>query len=160
MDIRIVRPAFVYGIGSTYGLNLLIKMVVDGKLKWVIGDGNNYIHPIHVKDLVEAFVKIMENGKSGEVYIAANENPTKLKDFLNLVAEAVEKQLRYGFPPKLAYLFLILRGGGVGRSSPKETIMLFTKNWFFDTQKLKSLGWRQKIGIQDGIREVVQWLKS
>ncbi len=71
----VVRPAFVYGPRGTYGLNLLIHMVISGKLKVIIGDGSNYIHPIHVRDLIKALVTAMRRGAVGEVYIAANEGP-------------------------------------------------------------------------------------
>ena len=159
LDAVIIRPAFVYGAGSSYGLNLLIDLVVRRKLRIVIGKGENYIHPIHVKDLVKALVLVMDKAKAGEIYIAANEKPIKLKDFLDLVAEYVNIRLRYGFPPKLAYPILKIKGG-IGRSSAGETILLFTKNWFYSVEKLKSLGWKQEIGIEDGIRDAVEWLKK
>jgi len=159
LNAVVVRPAFVYGVGSTYGLNLLIDLVVRKKLKIVIGKGENYIHPIHVKDLVKALVLVMDKAKAGEVYIAANEKPIKLKDFLNLVASYADVKLRYGLPPKLAYLLLKLKGG-TGKSSAKETVLLFTKNWFYSVEKLKSLGWKQEVRIEEGVKETVEWLKS
>ena len=159
IDVRVIRPAFVYGIGNTYGLNLLIDTVAKGKLKWVIGDGSNYIHPIHVLDLVDAITTVMEKGGSGEIYIAANESPVTLRDFLDLVAKLSGRKVRYGFPPTLARLILRLRGG-IGDSSAEETILAFTKNWFYSVEKLKSLGWRQRMGLEDGVREVIEWLFS
>jgi nucleoside-diphosphate-sugar epimerase len=159
LKAKIVRPAFVYGVGSRYGLNLLIDMVVNGKLRFVIGRGNNYIHPIHVADLVEAMVLVMNKAKVGGIYIVANEKPTKLREFLDTVAKFAGVRLRYGFPPKLAYILLKLKGG-IGGSSARETIMAFTKNWFYSTDKLRALGWKQKIELEDGVRDVVRWLKS
>ncbi len=157
LDVVIVRPAFVYGIGSNYGLNLLIDMVVKRRLRFVIGNGSNYIHPIHVKDLVKALVLVMENGDS--IYIAANEMPITLRDFLDLVAAYAGVKLKYGLHPKLAYLILKLKGG-IGGSSAEETISLFTKNWFYSIEKLKSLGWKQDVKIHDGVKEVVDWFKN
>jgi len=157
LKAAIVRPAFVYGIGSNYGLNLLIEMVVKGRLRFVIGNGRNYIHPIHVKDLVKALVLVMEKGDS--IYIAANEKPVMLRDFLNLVANYAEVKLRYGLHPKLAYFILKIKGG-IGGSSAEETIYLFTRNWFYNVEKIRSLGWKQEIKIEDGVREVINWIKS
>ncbi len=155
LDAVVVRPAFVYGIGSTYGLNLLIDLVVKGRLKIVISRGNNYIHPFHVKDLVRALVLIMDKARVGDVYIVAKK-PIRLKEFLNLVGRYAGVRLRYGLPPKLAYLILKLKGG-IGSSSAEETIMLFTRNWFYNVEKLKSLGWKQEIRIEDSIKETVEW---
>ena len=159
LNAVIVRPAFVYGIGSRYGLNLLMDLVIKRKLKVVIGKGENCIHPVHVKDLVRAMVLIMTKAKSGEVYIVANEEPVKLRYFLDLVARCAGVKLYYGLPPKLAYLILKLRGG-IGGSSAKETILLFTKNWFYSIEKLKSLGWKQEVNLEEGVKETVNWLKS
>ena len=159
LDAVVVRPAFVYGVGSTYGLNLLIDLVVRRKLKIVIGRGDNYIHPIHVKDLVKALVLVMDKAKTGDIYIAANEKPIKLREFLNLVARYAGVRLHYGLPPKLAYIILKLRGG-IGGSSAKETIMAFTKNWFYRVEKLKLLGWKQEVRIEEGVKETVEWIVS
>ena len=158
LKAKIVRPAFVYGVGSRYGLNLLIDMVVKGRIKFVIGKGQNYIHPIHVTDVVRAMVLVMEKAKSGEIFNLANEKPVKIRELLDLVAKYAGVKIHYGFPPKLAYILLKLKGG-IGGSSAKETIMLFTKNWFYNVEKLKALGWRQEIELEDGIKEVVEWLR-
>ncbi len=155
LDCVIVRPAFVYGIESRYGLNLLVDMVAKGKLRWIIGKGENYIHPIHVEDLVKALIAVMDRGDG--IYIAANEEPVKLKELLGFVALHAGVRVHYGFPPALARLVLKFRGG-IGGSSAAETLSLFTKNWFYRVEKLKSLGWRQNIDIETGIGEVVEWL--
>ncbi len=158
LDSVIVRPAFVYGIGGRYGLNLLIEMVVKGRLRWVIGDGRNYIHPVHVEDLVGALITVMEHGKD-KIYIAANEDPIRLRNLLDLVAKYSGVKLRYGFPAKLAYLVLKIRGG-VGGSTATETISLFTKNWFYRVDRLKALNWRQKVDIETGIKATVEWVMT
>ena len=158
LDSVIVRPAFVYGIGSRYGLNLLIEMVVKGRLRWIIGDGRNYIHPVHVEDLVGALITVMEHGKD-KIYIAANEEPIMLRKLLDLAAKYSGVKLRYGFPAKLAYLILKIRGG-VGGSTATETISLFTKNWFYQVDRLKALNWRQKVDIEMGIKATVEWVMT
>lgn len=99
----------------------------------------------------------MARSKEKEIYIAANEEPTRLKQFLNMVANYAGIKLYYGLPPKLANLILRIKGG-IGGSSANETILLFTKNWFYSVEKLKSLGWRQEIKIKESIKEVVDWL--
>ncbi len=155
----IVRPAFVYGPRGTYGLNLLINLVVKGRLKLLIGDGSNYIHPIHVRDLVKALYLVMRKGGDGEVYIAANEEPVRLKDFMNLIYKYAGVKVRFGLNSLLAKLLLRFRGG-IGGASVEETIMLFTKNWFYDIRKLLMLGWRQEVTLEVSVKEVIEWLSS
>ena len=120
LNAVVVRPAFVYGPRGTYGLNLLILMVLSGRLKLIIGNGGNYIHPIHVRDLVKALVAVMRRGDTGEVYIAANERPVRLREFIELVAKHAGVKVRFGLPPIVARLALTLRGG-IGGSSARET---------------------------------------
>ncbi len=134
-----------------------IEMVVKDKLKFVIGSGTNYIHPIHVEDVVRAMALVMEKGKG--IYNLANENAVRLRDLLELVARYAGVKLRFGIPPKLAYILLKLKGG-IGGSSAEETVMLFTKNWFYSVDKLKALGWRQEVKLERRIEEVVRWLKE
>lgn len=155
----IVRPAFVYGPRGTYGLNLLIDMIITGKLRMVIGNGGNYIHPIHVRDLIEALVIVMSKEGKGEIYIAANEKPVKLREFIELVSRFANRRVRFGLPPFIARLILTFRGG-IGGSSARETVMLFTRNWFYNVEKLRSIGWRQRVSINEGVEETVRWLSS
>lgn len=65
LEAVIARPAFAYGPRSYYGLNLLIKLVIDGKLKALIGNGNNYIHSIHARDIAKALITIANKGDVG-----------------------------------------------------------------------------------------------
>jgi len=160
LEVVVARPAFVYGPRGTYGLNLLIKLVIEGKLKVVIGDGSNYIHPIHVKDVVNALITIARKGRVGEAYIVANEEPIKLRDFMRIITEYVGVKVMFGLPPTLAKLILKLRGEGIGGSTPEETIALFTKNWFYRINKLRSIGWSQTIPLNKGIKETIEWLRS
>jgi len=155
----VVRPAFVYGPRGTYGLNLLIHMVISGKLKVIVGNGSNYVHPIHVRDLTKALVTVMRRGAPGEAYIAANEEPVRLRELVELVAKHANVKVRFGLPPIIARLALTLRGG-IGGSSARETIMLFTKNWFYSTGKLRSLGWKQEIPLNEGVKETICWLRN
>jgi len=159
LKAKVVRPAFVYGIGSDYGLNLLIELVVNGRLRFVIGNGNNFIHPIHVKDLVRAMVFVMEKAEYCKVFNLANEKHVRLSEFLDIVARYAGVRIHYGLPPKLVYVFLKFKGG-IGGSSDKETIMLSTKNWFYSVEKIRALGCKQEVDIEFGVREVVDWLKS
>lgn len=52
-----------------------------------------------------------------------------------------------------------LRGSGIGGSTPEETIMLFTRNWFYRIDKLKSLGWKQTTPLSKGLKETIEWLR-
>lgn len=38
--------------------------------------------------------------------------------------------------------------------------MLFTRNWFYNVEKLRSIGWRQRVSINEGVEETVRWLSS
>ncbi len=159
LEAVIARPAFAYGPRSCYGLNLLVKLIIEGKLKVLIGSGNNYIHPIHARDIAKALITIANKGGVGEAYIVANEELIKLRGFVGIITEYVGTKVRFGIPPTIAKLIMKLRGGGIGGSTPEETIMLFTRNWFYRIDKLKSLGWKQTIPLSEGLKETIEWLR-
>ncbi len=83
----------------------------------------------------------------------------RLRELVGLVVKHTNVKVRFGPLPVIARLALMLRGG-IGGSSARETIMLFTKNWFYNTTKLRSLGWKQEIPLDEGMKETIQWLKS
>lgn len=78
----------------------------------------------------------------------------RLRELIGSAAKHANVKVCFGLPPIIAGLALALRGG-IGGSSARETIMLFTRNWFYSTKKLRSLGWRQEVTLNEGIMEMM-----
>src|SRR5262245_28180208 len=67
---RVVTPGFVYGPGGL--LASMVESLRRGRLR-LLGDGVNHWSFVHVDDLGELFVRVLERGRDGEEYFAADE---------------------------------------------------------------------------------------
>jgi nucleoside-diphosphate-sugar epimerase len=78
-DIRgsVVAPAIVYGRGGGMLARVLLDAPkTDGALQ-LVGDGSQHWGTVHVDDLAELYVSVLEKAPGGDIYIGASgANPT------------------------------------------------------------------------------------
>lgn len=69
----VIRPSIVYGAGSASSLLLaLLRHVAAGNPSFFIGDGDNRVPTVHVRDLAVAFVLALELAAPGTSYNVAD----------------------------------------------------------------------------------------
>jgi len=83
----VIRPAMVYGRGGGFVGNLLNVARRTGRLR-VAGNGENHFSFVHVDDLAVLYVRAMDRSAAGEIYVAADGPPTKVKDLAEAVCRA------------------------------------------------------------------------
>ena len=101
-------------------------------------DGEYIRDFIHVNDVIEAVLTIMEKGTFGEVYNIGNDNPIKIIDLANMIINKV----------------------GKGRIAYIKDRAFNDFRYPLEVSKLKSLGWINKIDFNDGLDEVIEWIKE
>jgi len=88
----VVAPAIVYGYGTGIPKASIVDApTTDGSLH-LIGDGDQHWATVHVDDLAELFVAVLEKAPGGDIYIGASgANPTvlELAEALNGVGKTV-----------------------------------------------------------------------
>ena len=84
LPVRIVRSGTIYGAGRD-----TLTALRQGRLR-VIGHGRNYTSRIHVEDLARVLEAIALQGKVGEVYVAADDEPVQARAYYDYLAEAAE----------------------------------------------------------------------
>ena len=84
IDWRIVRGAAFYGPG-TGREQALVASVSDPAFR-VPGDGSAWISFVHVRDFAAALCVIVEDGRGGEAYIAADDSPIQMLDLYSRLA--------------------------------------------------------------------------
>lgn len=107
IPVVILRPTMVYGEGAKKESSKIEKSV---KLKIVpiLGNGNNLIHMVHVKNVVQAAILAAKRGKAGEIYIISDEFYT-WNETVNLVAQKMGiKTFKIHIPIFIAKPFVIL----------------------------------------------------
>ncbi|CAN5510469.1 NAD-dependent epimerase/dehydratase family protein [soil metagenome] len=88
----VVAPAIVYGYGAGIPKGTIVDApTTDGRLH-MIGDGSQHWATVHVDDLAELYVSVLEKAPGGDIYIGASgANPTvlELAEALNGVGNTV-----------------------------------------------------------------------
>jgi nucleoside-diphosphate-sugar epimerase len=86
LGVRIVSPGFVYGAGSF--LQLTAELLLQGRYR-IIGDGRNLWSLVHVDDLAQVYVAILDRGQDGRNYFIGDDAPLPRKDVINQVSDAL-----------------------------------------------------------------------
>lgn len=96
-------------------------------------------HYLHAKDVASAVHFLMKNHTFGEKYnIVANEESDNLQLALK-IAKIMDKELKY----KLI--------------DPKVTRPRHDFRYSLCGEKLKNMGWQQKINLDDGLKDTISW---
>lgn len=137
-------PTNLYGQNDNYDLNnshvipALIKKCFDAQknnedfIVW--GDGTSYREFLHVDDCAEAIIHLMMNyNDSGVVNVGTGQDLT-IKDLAIMIAEIIN------FKGNIIF----------DTTKPNGT---FRK--LLETSKLRQVGWKHKINLKDGLKEVI-----
>ncbi len=79
----------IYGNGGLF--RFIYNMMEKGRGK-IIGKGDNYIPNIHADDAALAIVKTIEKLPIGEKFLIVDDTPVTQKDFMNYMAELMNKK--------------------------------------------------------------------
>jgi nucleoside-diphosphate-sugar epimerase len=91
----VVRPRFVWGVGDTTLLPVLVEMVKGGRFAW-IGGGRHRTSTTHVDNTVEGLVLAAARGAPGEVYFVTDGEPVVFREFVGelLATQGLEAPTR------------------------------------------------------------------
>jgi nucleoside-diphosphate-sugar epimerase len=88
LETVVVRPRFVWGVGDTTLLPLMVEMVRSGRFAW-IGGGRHRTSTTHVDNTVEGLMLGAQRGRPGNVYFVTDGEPVVFREF---VAELLASQ--------------------------------------------------------------------
>jgi nucleoside-diphosphate-sugar epimerase len=78
----VVRPRFVWGVGDTTLLPVMVEMVRSGRFAW-IGGGRHRTSTTHVENTVEGLMLGAARGRPGNVYFVTDGEPVVFRDFVS-----------------------------------------------------------------------------
>jgi nucleoside-diphosphate-sugar epimerase len=145
LEVVVIRPGMVYGDGSWF--KEMVDEIRAGTYR-VPGDGANHWSPLHVDDCGEAMRMVLEKGKAGEVYLAADDEPVPLRAFVDATAAA----LGAARPAAISMEEAV-------RIHGEATARHLAANQSVNTAKIKGLGWAPRVrtapeGIPPVVREM------
>jgi nucleoside-diphosphate-sugar epimerase len=91
----VVRPRFVWGVGDTTLLPVMVEMVRAGRFAW-IGGGGHRTSTTHVENTVEGLVLGAMRGRPGNAYFVTDGEPVVFREFVSelLSTQGVEPPSR------------------------------------------------------------------
>ena len=141
---NVIRPSNCYGSGQ-YMYRVIPKAILFGLIgkKFPLEGGGKALKSfMHAQDLADAIISILHSNKFGRIYNAGVEKPNSIRE----IVETVSKNLKLDFNNFCEIT--------EGRKTED-------KQYCIDSSYIKKeLGWEAKITLDDGIDEVVQWVKN
>jgi nucleoside-diphosphate-sugar epimerase len=162
----IIRSTNVFGPGFREGYEFILSQLEKGKLP-IIGDGKNFIHWIHVNDLIQALLLAGERGKPGEIYIVAGKEVKTQKECLDLLCKylGVEPPRKYVpvWLAKLSAYYSMMKAKMRGKRPTliPEYVDKIASNRTFDISKARrELGFKPQVSYEEAAKEMVEEYKS
>lgn len=142
-------PHVVCRLGGVYGPRSQMLMLQSGGRMHVrfLGEGENWISPIHVEDAAEALIAAAERGQSGEIYNLVDDEPVRLKEFYGYFAyqlgESEAKHISEATARRIARI-----AGFFGRITGKTIVFNadFVK-MVFSSLRLSNEKMRKELGV-------------
>ena len=147
MNLCIVRPFNVFGPGQKDGecgavIPRWTTDLLNQRNITIYGDGNQSREFIHIADLVKAYKKIIDimlnnNKLAGQVINVGTGIDVTVKELAKKLTTNMHGAIKYG------------------PSRPGEV-----KRFISNSDKMKSLGWKPEVSLDQGIENYLQWRKS
>jgi farnesol dehydrogenase len=167
-EVVIVNPTRVFGPGylsESNGVTRMIKQYVEGKWRFIPGNGKSSGNYVHVEDVVQGHLLAMEKGAPGERYVLGGENISYLQ-FFEYVRKASGVRKRLFKIPLWIMLFaagcmvLISKISGRPPLIIPNLVRKFNHNWIVSSDKAKrDLGY-DPMDAFTGIQLTVQWIND
>jgi len=138
------RAANVFGPGQQLYriIPRAILFCLTGQKLQLHGGGHSVRSFIHIKDVAEGTLRVMRSAPAGEIYHFSTTRNISIRQ----VVELITKKLGVKFEEAVEI---------VGERPGKDAAYLLDS-----TKAKKTLGWEDKISLEQGIDETIAWAKS
>jgi nucleoside-diphosphate-sugar epimerase len=167
-EIIIVNPTRVYGPGvmsESNGVTKMIGQYLNGKWRFIPGDGLSSGNYVHVEDVVSGHLLAMDKGIPGERYVLGGENI-----YYNRLFEITREIGQVNFRLFHMPLWLMLTAAGLMELWTKISGMAplilpglvrkFNHNWIVSSGKaIKELDYNP-MDAREGIGNTIVWLQK
>ena len=169
-----LRPHLIWGPGDPYLVPRIIALSRTGRLR-IVGEGRNRVDMAHVENAADAHIAAEEalsapdSHAGGRAYFITNGEPVVLWDWINeLLAALGEPRVMRRVPLGVAFAFgaaceaawLALRLRGEPPMTRFIAAELARDHWFDITAARRDLGYAPRVGMAQGMVELVAGLRS
>jgi UDP-glucose 4-epimerase len=128
-------------ISTKNAVNFLIHEAFLGKTVTIFKKGNFFRDIIYVSDVISGIKTIMKKGKSGELYWISSGKKIWFYELGKLLEKLTDAKVKFV-------------------KEPNYTKKVDVGNFVVDNSKLRALGWKPKINLNQGIKETLEYFKS
>ena len=146
LDTNIFRITNSFGpkeqvIPNKNAINYLIYKAFKNENITIYNNGKFFRDLIYISDVVSAINKIIKKGKPGELYWISSNKKTWFYQIGELLEKVTDAKTKYIKPPKY-------------------TKKVDVGNFVVNNSKIKSLGWKPKITVENGINQTINYFKE
>lgn len=158
LDVSIVRPRTILGLGRLGIFGILFDWIADGATVPVLGKGDNVYQFVHAHDLATACMLAAAHPGPGVYNIGAEEFGTMREALESLCAYADTgarvRSLPMGLTSKAMHATATLRLTPFG---PYHWIMYGKELWFDVSAAKRDLGWSARFSTDAAFRDSYDW---
>jgi UDP-glucose 4-epimerase len=121
-------------------INYLIYQAANGNEVTIFNKGSFFRDLIYISDVVAGIITIMKKGKSGNLYWISSYKKTWFRQLGKWLEELANIKIKYV-------------------KTPAYTKKVDVGNFVVDNSKLKSLGWKPKTSIKEGVEKTLQYFR-
>ena len=146
-NIKIVRFFNVYGPRQSddFVVSIFLNNALQDKQIKVFGDGSQARCFTYVQDAVDGVLKVVDMGKSREVYNIGNNHPTTILQLAETIKDVTGSKSEI---VKIGY-------GKDSRLREREIDYRIP-----DISKISAIGWEPRTRIAEGIKKILEWKKK
>lgn len=122
-------------------VNFLIHQAYKGEKITIFNEGKFFRDLIYISDVISAIKIIMKKGKSGNLYWISSNKKTWFYKLGNMLEKLTNAKIKFV-------------------ETPRYTKIVDVGNFIVDNSKLRSLGWKPKISIEEGIKKTMKYFKD
>jgi UDP-glucose 4-epimerase len=150
MNVSVIRPPLIYGVGALGNFRLLVKAVERGILL-PFGSIHNRRAFLDVLNLASFIVhRLTHPGGKFDVFLVADDEQVSTPEFVRRIAKALGKK-SHMVPLPLFALRAIFRISG--RTEAYDSVVGSLE---IDTSKALKTGWRPQLSLDEGLRSALQ----
>jgi nucleoside-diphosphate-sugar epimerase len=169
LALTVIRPSWLFGERDRTTIPRFLREFGRGRVL-IVGKGDNPLSAVYAGVVADAAIHAADDpGSCGEAYNITNQGPITQREFLDMIADALEvprvaRHIRF----RAAYIggFLLEMQGRLLRSPrpPRVTrygAWLLGRYLEYSTEKARTrLGWRPALGYRESIERSVRWFRE
>ena len=167
-----IRPHLVWGPGDTQLIGRIVDRARSGRLA-LVDDGAALIDTTYLDNAVDALVAALDradaDGVRGRAFVISNGQPRTVAELLSRICRAAGLPAPHRHVP----LPVAYAGGSVAEKvwarlqrtdDPPMTAFLAeqlaTAHWFDQREVRAALGWRPRVGLEEGFDRLAAWFAA